>query len=533
MRTGLFLSRDDGVVSQTVDVDSLASQYANVEVCKVYDNFYKPSDLQDMLETVRHEQLDAVVLAGNSPKYFQTTTNADRLLDSLDSLGVNRNKVAFANIREQVAFPHRGDPAQATEKARSLIDVALARVQLLQDVKSVAVAPRKVVLILGATPAGIITTSQLLDKGYRVFLADKESSFRDDQGVTTEIKPSLTLITSNPKARLMFNANVKDISGWCGDYRVILEQNGSEEEIDVGGIILTVGGDTDWIAELKPRLQLDIDADGFIRSPKGSNQVVQTADPGVFFVPAPRDGSRFASDVANASIAVLSLTTILEKNEIIHLKWVTSVNEVLCGGCGTCVKTCAFGASKINLTLGLSSVDVRRCKGCGNCVVSCPTGARNLVTFPEEYIFKATSILAEGVPNCDDPKVLAILCDTSGYPAADAAGTSSAESGKTSYSPNVMPLRVQCGGSIDTQYILGAIQAGFEGIMLCICEDCKCHYIVGNTDMERRLGLFREVLRSRNINAERLQITHLAPENGEQFVEELTSFSERLREMRG
>ena len=419
MRTGLFLSRDDGMVSQTVDVDFLASQYDNVDVCKVYDNFYKPSDLQDMLETIRQKQLNAVVLAGNSPKYFQTTPNADRLLDSLDSLGVNRNKVEFANIREQVAFPHRGDPAKATEKARSLIDVALAKVQLLNDVRTVVVAPRKVVLVLGATPAGIITTSQLLDKGYKVFLVDRQSSFRKDQAVEPEIKPSLALVTSDPNAKVLFNANVKDISGWCGDYQVILEQNGYEEVIDVGGIILSVGGDTEWIAELKPRLQLDIDAQGFIRSPKGSNQVVRTADPGVLFVPVSKNISRFANDAANAAIAVLSLTTMLEKNEIIHFKCVTSVNEVLCGGCGTCVKTCAFGASKIDLTLGLSSIDVRRCKGCGNCVVSCPTGARNLVSFPGKTFFKAGNELAEGIPNCDDPKILAILCSTSGYPAAD------------------------------------------------------------------------------------------------------------------
>jgi heterodisulfide reductase subunit A-like polyferredoxin/coenzyme F420-reducing hydrogenase delta subunit len=533
MVTGLFLSRDDGQISQTIDLDSLASQFDQVDVCKVYDNFFKPDDLKDMLETVRQRKVDAIVLAGNSPKHFDQTPNADRLLDSLDSLGVNRNKIAFANIKEFVALPHRGNKIQATDKARSLIDVALAKVQVMKDVKSIFVAPRRAVMVVGTTDAGLTTACQLLDKGFKVFIVDKEPSFRGDKECSSEILPSLSFVRSRKDIKTYFGTTIKDVSGWCGDYSVVLEHSNGEEKIDVGGIILTVGNDTDWIAELQPKMQLDTDAAGFIRSPKGTNLVGRTADPGVFFVPFCADDSSFASQAARASMAVLSLTTVLDKNEIIHPEWVTDVNDSLCGGCGTCVKTCAFAASKIDLSLGLSSIDVRRCKGCGNCVVSCPTGARNLVTFPEEYAFKAINILAEGVKDCTDPKILAILCDTSGYSAADAACAMPSKKGQVSYSPNVMPLRVKCGGSIDTQFILEAVQAGFDGVILCICEDCKCHYVVGNTDMERRLGLFREVLRSRNINADRLHITHLAPESGEQFIEELSTFSECLREMRG
>lgn len=533
MVTGLFLSRDDGQISQTIDVDSLASQFEQVDVCKVYDNFFKPDDLRDMLETVRQRKVDAVVLAGNSPKHFDQTPNADRLLDSLDSLGVNRNKIAFANIKEFVALPHKGNKTQATDKARSLIDVALAKVKIMKDVKSIIVAPRRAVMVVGSTAAGLTTACQLMDKGFKVYMVDKEMSFRGEQEQSWELLPSLSFIKSSKEVKTYFGASIKDVSGWCGDYTVVLEQSDGEEEINVGGIIIAVDNDTDWIAELKPKMQLDTDTAGFIRSPKGTKLRGRTTDPGIFYVPFSEDKNRFAHQAADAGMAVLSLTTLLDRNEIVHPEWITAINDALCGGCGTCVKTCAFAASKIDLSLGLSSIDVRRCKGCGNCVVSCPTGARNLVTFPEEYAFKAINILAEGVSECSDPKILAILCDTSGYSAADAAAATPSKKGQMTYSPNVMPLRVKCGGSIDTQFILEAIQAGFDGVILCICEDCKCHYVVGNTDMERRLGLFREVLRSRNINADRLHITHLAPESGEQFIEELATFSDCLREMRG
>ena len=532
MRTGLFLSRDDGVISQTIDLDSLVGRFGQINVCKIYDNFFRPDDQNDMLETVREQKLDAVVLAGSSPKRFESTLNADRLLESLASLGVNLNKVAFANINEMAAMPHASDRQRATEKAQSLIDVQLAKVQMLSEVKSIHLAPRRAVLIVGATAAGVVAASQFLEKGYKVYLVDKNPTFQFKGETEKELLPSLTMIQSHAKSHLIFGTEVKDLSGWCGDYDVILEKDGVEQTVEVGGVVLSLGNDTESIRELKPKMQLDTDADGFIKSPFGGSLSYRTARAGVFFVPQNQDSRHIGADVAHASMVVLSLITILDKDEIQHPEWVTAVNKNLCGACGTCVKTCAFSAAKIDLTARLAYIDPRRCQGCGNCVVACPTGARNLVTFPESYVFRAIDVLSKGVSECNDPKVLAILCNTSGYSAADAAGELISKGSGSAYSPNVMPLRVQCGGSIDTQFILSALQAGFDGVMLCICEDCKCHYMVGNTDMERRLSLFREVLRSRNIDDGRLRITHLSPGNGAQFLEEVASFSTLLKEMR-
>jgi heterodisulfide reductase subunit A-like polyferredoxin/coenzyme F420-reducing hydrogenase delta subunit len=533
MRTGLFLSRDDGMISRAIDLESLVDHFGQIEVCKVYDNFFRPDDQSDMLRTVKEKRLDAVVLAGSSPRQFEATLNADRLLDSLTDLGVNRNKVAFANINELVAMPHLNDKERATEKAQSLIDVQLAKVQILSEVKSVHLAPRRAVLIVGATAAGVVAAGQFLEKGYKVYFIDKNQSFGFKDEIEKALLPSLTMIESHDKSRIIFGAVVKDFSGWCGDYEVLLQKDGVEETIEVGGVVLSVGNDTELIGELKSKMQLDTDAEGFIKSPFEGHLSYRTADPGILYVPYEKENQHIAPDVAHASMVVLSLITILDRDEIQHPEWVTDVSEHLCGACGTCVKTCAFSAAKIDLTARLAYIDARRCKGCGNCVVACPTGARNLVKLPESYVFRAIDIMSRGVSNCSDPKILAILCNTSGYSAADAAGRLIGQDASAAYSPNVMPLRIQCGGSIDTQYIFSALQAGFDGVILCICEDCKCHYMVGNTDMERRLSLFREVLRSRNIDDGRLRITHLSPGDGKQFVTEVASFSELLNGMRG
>lgn len=530
MKIGLFLSRDDGKISKTVDVDMLASRYSYLPVSRVYDNFFRYADQEDMLRTVSDYKLEGVVLAGNSPQYFEKMPGGTLILEAIRDRGVNPNKIAFANIKEQVALPHRNENAQANEKAKLLIDCALAKVEMCHKLRTITVSPRRSVMVVGTTIGGLTATQELLAKGYRVYLIEKEPGIRQLAHVEETILPILTAVQSDPKTRLLLNTRVVDVSGWCGDYRVILMTPGGKEQITVGGIILSLGDDTEWIQELRPKMQLDVDHKGLLKGRRKVSLMGRTRDPGIRFVPFSPD-DRLASEMKGGSTAVLSLTTILDKNEIEHPVLVSEVDENVCGGCGTCVKTCAFSASSIDPIRKVSVIDATRCKGCGNCVVACPTGARDLVSFPEKYVIKAIDILSSGTADISDPKILVLLCNGSGSPAVDTAGELADQDAGLRYSPNVLPLQVECGGNVDTQYILSAFAKGFDGVVMAVCRDGHCHNIVGNTDMERRLGLFREVLRSREINDDRLRVMHVSPHEGKQFSEDINAFSEDLKSM--
>jgi len=529
MRTGLFLSREDGIISSIVDVDLLAREFSHLPAVKVYDSFFRYNDQQDILKTVDENGLEAIVFAGNSPKYFDRVLAGGLIIEALKSHGIDENKIAFANIKEQVALAHSGENGTATEKAHLLINVALAKVEMSHDIESITVSPRRSVLVIGTNPEGIIASMELLEKGHRVYLVEREPAVREETMGLANILPSLTGVQSDDRATILFETEIEDVSGWCGEYTIVLNTKGQQQEIVVGGIILSVGDDTEWIAELRPKMQLDTDSEGFLLGKQRKRLSGETDDPGIWFIPFMKGSERVEFVMGCTSMAVLSLTTILDKNEIEHPVLVSEVDESVCGGCGTCVKTCAFSASSIDPGQNVSVIDPRRCKGCGNCVVACPTGARDLVTFPEKYILKAIDILSHGVIHDSEPKVLAILCNGCGYPAADAAGELSNQIPGMKYSPNVFPIRVECGGNVDTQYIFKAFSKGFDGVILAICKDKHCHHIVGNTDMERRLGLFREVLRSRNIDDERLRLIHVLPDDGKVFSEEVKSFCEELK----
>jgi coenzyme F420-reducing hydrogenase delta subunit len=177
----------------------------------------------------------------------------------------------------------------------------------------------------------------------------------------------------------------------------------------------------------------------------------------------------------------------------------------------------------------MSSIDINRCKGCGNCVVSCPTGARDLISLPEEFVFKAIDVMGTYQDAKEQPKILALLCKNSGYSSFDQVGILSGAKSESLIPDSVMPLAVGCAACIDTQYILSAFVAGFDGVALTICDDDECCYLVGNTDMERRVGLFREVLRSRHIDDARVRVINVAANDGDALVAEMSEFLADLK----
>lgn len=527
METGLFLSRDEGNISDVIDVDLLSNNFTELSTTKVYDSFFSAQSQKSILKTIKQKNLKAVVFAGNSPKYFENVLSGSTIIDKVKKLGINKNKIGFANIREQVAFCVKGENGDATHKAKLLIDVALNKVEVRHEAKTTHIPARKSVLVIGANAGGIFACNELLNKGYRVFLIEKGTSFLSYSEANDIIQPSLALLQANKKAEIHFNSKLVDVSGHCGNLLVKVGIDDVIQEIWVGGIILSIGNDRELTKELKPLLALDTDDKDRIRGRNRIGAIGSTMNPGIWFVPATKEPT-LDSELNGASIAVLSLTTLLDQNEIEHSELISEVDETACGGCGTCVKTCAFSASSIQLEDKLSVIDSEKCRGCGNCVVACPTGARDLITYPKDYIVNAIKIMSKKVNDADDPKILTFLCNGCGYPAADLAGALAVSDPTLQYSSNIMPLHVECGGNIGTQYILEAFHHGFDGVALTVCRDGHCHHIVGNTDMERRMSLFRAVLRSRHIDDNRVRIIKISPHQGKLFSEEIQSFSKDL-----
>jgi len=527
---GLFFCRGHEDDQSVLDMDALAHEFAGEGSVQVHDHLCLTTAQRQLLGSVQSGELEGVVLATCSPGHYGNSLRRITV-ERLRAAGLNRNRIGFANLREQVVLPHRNDPEGALRKARVLIQTALERVRQSHVMEATEIAPRRSVLVIGATIGGILAAYRLVAKGYKVCLIDESEREEALSKLPVEDLPIASLDDAS-RMTFCFGHGLADSNGWAGDFAVEIRNVQSKRTLNVGAVIVAIGEDEnpDLTRRIHELLLVELGMDGQLRPLNPTNLFTETREPGVFLVKHEEsdDATRMRTAAMRADSATTALAALLDRPELYHDIAITEVNPDLCGACGTCVKTCAFHAASINTALDVATVDVRRCKACGNCVTACPAAARDLITYPHHYITRAIETLA-GYQRCNgEPKVLCLLCDSCGYPAADDAGMKGCE-----YPASALPLNICCGGRVDTQYLLHAFKCGFDGVFVGRCHDEHCRNIVGNTDMDRRLELFRASLRARRIDPERVRIWGLSPNEGEQYAEQVNDFFGYLQDHRG
>ncbi|MDP2182802.1 MAG: hydrogenase iron-sulfur subunit [Actinomycetota bacterium] len=500
-----------------VDLEQALSRVREeAAIVRIVDDLFDPDTQSRIERDIGNAGLDSIVLAGHSLEHYTRSLSWQYLRDRLVAAGLNPNKIVVANLLEQVALAHPDDPAGATAKAKALIEVAVMRATMAQAVEGTSIEPRRNVMILGVTAEALVAAQRLLQLGYGVVLADRQEGSKR-ACATPAMRATASYVLGHASAEFVDNARMVDGEGWLGDYRITLGIDGDQVDYNVGGLLLARPDSPDWIAELRQHFKVDIDEDGNARSLNPTTHPAETVDAGIMVVPIRREGNLERDKVAAADSAAMALVLRLSQPRIVHCHDVSAVDETLCGGCASCVRTCAFGACSIGED-GFSHVDVRRCRGCGKCVVSCPVGARDIVNSPHDYLIAAVRALSESDASGD--QVLGFLCGGCGYPAADEAAKHVTETGE-SYPATFMPIRIPCGGRLDTLYVLEAFKVGFDAVAVFRCREGRCHNLIGNLDMDRRINLLRVVLRSRGMDDSRLRIIDISPFEGGRFVEQV------------
>ena len=93
---------------------------------------------------IQEHHLNRVVVAACSPR-----THEPLFQETLQACGLNKFLFEMANIRNQDSWVHSGDPASATDKAKDLVRMAVARVALLKPLTAKRITINKRALVIG------------------------------------------------------------------------------------------------------------------------------------------------------------------------------------------------------------------------------------------------------------------------------------------------------------------------------------------------------------------------------------------------
>jgi heterodisulfide reductase subunit A len=257
-RIGVFVCHCGINIAQTVDVEAL-SEYAShlngVVVAKHYK--YMCSDVGATLikDTIKEFKLDGVVIASCSPRMHEHTFRR-----VANDGGVNPYRVEISNIREQCSWAH-SNKEQATEKAKYLVRSAVSKALSLEPLKPSTLKVIPEALVIGGGIAGIQTSLDLADDGFKVHLVEREPSIGGHMAQLDKTFPTLDCssciltpkmmeVANHENIELLSYSEVASIEGSIGNYTVKIRKKPRYVDVDK----CTGCGDCATACRLKDRI---------------------------------------------------------------------------------------------------------------------------------------------------------------------------------------------------------------------------------------------------------------------------------------
>ena len=145
--------------------------------------------------------------------------------------------------------------------------------------------------------------------------------------------------------------------------------------------------------ELSRRLKVPVDMDGFFMEAHVKLRPVDFLSEGLFMAGMAHYPKFLEESLVQAQAAASRAGALLSHDTITVGGRVAEVDPALCTGCLTCVRSCAYGAPRVDASLtgiggilGAARIEAALCQGCGLCVAACPADAIELRHYTDAQI---------------------------------------------------------------------------------------------------------------------------------------------------
>jgi heterodisulfide reductase subunit A len=250
-RIGVFICYCGGNISDSVDVEKVreaVSTEAGVALAKTSMFTCSDATQQEIIDDVRNEKLDGLVVASCSPKLHLHTFRS-----VAERSGLNPYQYVQVNLREQCSWVHRTEREQATEKAIHLVRGGIARCLQSEALSSLRIETTPKALVIGGGVAGLRSAAALSDLGLHVYLIEKEAYVggwtgrwgkmfphnRSGREIIGSLKEE---IRKRENITVFTDAELMEKSGSVGNFNVKIQIHGRDEiQVNVGAILVTTG----------------------------------------------------------------------------------------------------------------------------------------------------------------------------------------------------------------------------------------------------------------------------------------------------
>ncbi|MGC8998219.1 MAG: CoB-CoM heterodisulfide reductase HdrA2 [Candidatus Bathyarchaeia archaeon] len=234
LRIGVFICHCGLNIAGVLDIKELV-EFAKTlpDVVYVKDNRYTCADpgQEEIRKAIKEHRLNRVVVAACSPRMHEVTFRR-----TVSEVGLNPYLFEMANIREFSSWCHPSTPKEATEKAKDLIKMAVAKARLLMPLQTIEVPVTNKALVIGGGIAGMNAALDLAEMGFKVYLLEKGESIGGHMAQLDKTFPTLDCsiciegpkmvdVGRHPNIEIISYADLLSVSGFIGNFKVRIRKN--------------------------------------------------------------------------------------------------------------------------------------------------------------------------------------------------------------------------------------------------------------------------------------------------------------------
>jgi heterodisulfide reductase subunit A len=250
LRIGVFVCNCGTNIAGFIDCKDIA-EYARTlpNVTFVRENLYSCSEAgaNDIRNAIVDNELNRVVVAACTPITHEPTFRA-----VCEQGGINAYYFEFVNIREHCSWVHKEQREEATEKAKDLIRMGVARAAYLEPMTPISGEVEKSALVVGGGVSGMTASLELAERGFDVILVEKEKELGGLALRLASIHPwglsgadyarSLAKkAAAHRRIKIYKSSRVTRVDGFIGKYKVSLSS--LEEPVSAGMLIMATGAE--------------------------------------------------------------------------------------------------------------------------------------------------------------------------------------------------------------------------------------------------------------------------------------------------
>ncbi len=227
-KIGVFVCHCGVNIASVVDVERVAKaleDYPGVEFSTNYVYMCSEPGQKMILETIKEQKLDSVIVAACSPTLHEKTFQ-----NVVELAGINPYQLEIANIREQDSWVH-SDKEKATLKAIKIVKSMVEKVLQNESLEPIRVGVTRRALVIGGGISGLQAALDIAEHGYEVLLVERGPSIGGHMIQLSETFPTLDCsqcimtpkmveVSRHPNIKLLTYHEVESVSGFVGNFKV-------------------------------------------------------------------------------------------------------------------------------------------------------------------------------------------------------------------------------------------------------------------------------------------------------------------------